>query len=79
MLAAKAVAPMPPPAGNRIGFVTPSGAFAVHLSDLCRERTDLVFPKLRAPTLERIRAVSPPFIVVSSDTVTVVLPAPAGA
>ncbi len=66
VLAAKAIAPMPLPAGNRIGFVTPSGAFAVHLSDFCRERTCLVFPPLRKRTLERIRAVSPPFINISN-------------
>lgn len=66
VLAAKAVAPMPLPAGNRVGFVSPSGAFAVHLSDLCRERTCLVFPPLGKPTLERIRAVSPPFINISN-------------
>ena len=66
VLAAKAVAPMPLPAGNRIGFVSPSGAFAVHLSDLCRERTCLVFPPLRARTLKRLRSISPPFITIAN-------------
>ncbi len=66
VLAAKAIAPMPLPAGNRVGFVTPSGALAVHLNDLCRERTCLVFPPLRKRTLERIRAISPPFINIAN-------------
>ena len=42
----KAVAPMPVPAGNRVGFVSPSGAFIVHISDLCRQRFNLSFPDL---------------------------------
>ena len=66
ILAAKAMAPMPLPAGNRVGFVTPSGAFAVHLSDFCRERTDLVFRRSAERTLKRIRAVSPPFINIAN-------------
>ena len=66
VLAAKAIAPMPLPAGNRVGFVSPSGAFAVHLSDFCRERTCLEFPALRARTLKRLRSISPPFINISN-------------
>lgn len=66
VLAAKAIAPMPLPAGNKVGFVSPSGAFAVHLSDLCRERTCLVFPPLRESTLKRIRSISPPFINIAN-------------
>ena len=66
VLAAKAIAPMPLPAGNKVGFVSPSGAFAVHLSDLCRERTCLTFPPLRERTLKRIRSICPPFINIAN-------------
>ena len=61
---AKAIAAAPLPAGNRVGFVSPSGAFIVHLSDLCRERLDIVFPEVEPATLERLREISPPFITV---------------
>ncbi len=66
ILAAKAMAPMPLPAGNRVAFVTPSGEFAVHLSDLCRETMSLEFPALEARTLKRLRAISPPFINIAN-------------
>lgn len=65
-LAAKAVAPMPVPAGNRVGFVSPSGAFIVHISDLCRQRLNLAFPDLTAKTMDRLKEISPPFIRLSN-------------
>ncbi|MEC7488731.1 MAG: CoA-binding protein [Pseudomonadota bacterium] len=65
-LAAKAVAPMPVPAGNRVGFVSPSGAFIVHISDLCRQRLDLTFPPLAGKTMNRLKEISPPFIRLSN-------------
>ena len=65
-LAAKAVARMPVPAGNRVGFVSPSGAFIVHISDLCRQRLNLAFPKLTKKTMDRLKEISPPFIRLSN-------------
>lgn len=65
-LAAKAVAAQPLPKGNRVGFVSPSGAFIVHLSDMCRQRTNLVFPKIRKETQRRLEEISPPFINISN-------------
>ena len=65
-LAAKAVATMPVPAGNRVGFVSPSGAFIVHISDLCRQRLNLTFPDLTARTMDRLKEISPPFIRLSN-------------
>ena len=65
-LAAKAVAPMPVPAGNRVGFVSPSGAFIVHINDLCRQRLSLNFPELKLETMERLKEISPPFIRLSN-------------
>ena len=65
-LAAKAAAPMPVPAGNRVGFVSPSGAFIVHISDLCRQRLGLEFPALTDKTMNRLKDISPPFIRLSN-------------
>ena len=65
-LVAKAVASMPVPAGNRVGFVSPSGAFIVHISDLCRQRLNLTFPDLTARTMDRLKEISPPFIRLSN-------------
>ena len=61
-LAAKAIAASGLPAGNQIGFVSPSGAFIVHISDLCRAGLDVAFPALAGPTMDRLRDISPPFI-----------------
>lgn len=61
-LAAKAAAAMPLPKSNRCGFVSPSGAFIVHISDLCRERLDITFPDIQKKTLNRLKEISPPFI-----------------
>ena len=59
---AKAISAAPLPKGNRVGFVSPSGAFIVHLSDLSRERLGIVFPELAPDTMARLREISPPFI-----------------
>ena len=65
-LAAKAMAAQPLPRGNRVGFVSPSGAFIVHLSDLCRQRLTLDFPKIEAKTQARLEEISPPFINITN-------------
>ena len=64
--AAKAAAMMPIPAGNRVGFVSPSGAFIVHLSDICHQRTVLKFPEITAATQTRLEEISPPFINITN-------------
>lgn len=64
--AAKALAAMPVPAGNRVGFVSPSGAFIVHLSDICRQQTCLEFARVTPATLARLKEISPPFISVTN-------------
>ncbi len=61
-LAAKAIAASGLPAGDRVGFVSPSGAFIVHISDLCRAGLNVTFPPLAGPTMDRLRAISPPFV-----------------
>ena len=63
---AKAAAFMPPPAGHRVGFVSPSGAFIVHINDLCRQRLGLRFPKFEPATLSRLREISPPIVNISN-------------
>ena len=65
-LAAKAIAASGLPAGNRVGFVSPSGAFIVHISDLCRAGLDITFPSLAAPTMDRLRGISPPFVTLAN-------------
>jgi acyl-CoA synthetase (NDP forming) len=65
-IAAKAAAMMPLPAGNRVGFVSPSGAFIVHASDICRQRTILEFPKVTRKTQARLEEISPPFINITN-------------
>jgi acetyltransferase len=65
-IAAKAAAMMPLPAGNRVGFVSPSGAFIVHASDICRQRTILEFPDVTAATQHRLEEISPPFINITN-------------
>ena len=64
--AAKAAAMMPIPAGNRIGFVSPSGAFIVHISDICKQRTGLEFSQIKARTQARLEEISPPFINITN-------------
>lgn len=63
---AKAAAMMPVPKGPRVGFVSPSGAFIVHISDICKQRTILEFPKPSAKTQTRLEEISPPFISITN-------------
>lgn len=63
---AKAAAFMPLPKGNRVGFVSPSGAFIVHTMDLCRQRLSLEFPKFEPATLARLKEISPPIVNISN-------------
>lgn len=63
---AKAAAFMPPPKGNRVGFVSPSGAFIVHTRDLCRQRLSLEFPDFEPATLARLKDISPPIVNISN-------------
>ena len=61
-LAAKAIATMPLPKGNRVSFLGPSGAMLVVLTDLCRHRLGLEVPDLEEKTRQRLQEISPPFI-----------------
>jgi len=65
-IAAKAAAMMPVPKGPRVGFVSPSGAFIVHISDICKTRTVLNFPKIAPATQSRLEEISPPFINITN-------------
>lgn len=58
---AKALDAMPLPRGNRVAFLSPSGAFTVCLSDLCRS-LGLAVPPLEEATRARLQAMAPPFI-----------------
>lgn len=58
---AKALASMPPPMGNRVSFLSPSGAFTVCMTDLCRS-VGLEVPQIREITRKRLQDISPPFI-----------------
>ena len=58
---AKAVDSMPPPMGNRVSFLSPSGAFTVCMTDLCRS-VGLEVPQIRETTRKRLQEISPPFI-----------------
>ncbi len=62
ILAAKALAMMPPPKGNRVSFLAPSGAMLVTLTDLCRRNLDLMVPELEDASRRRLQEMSPPFI-----------------
>jgi len=61
-LAAKALAVMPLPKGNRVSFLAPSGAMLVVLTDLCRQRWGLGVPDLEESTRQRLQEISPPYI-----------------
>jgi acyl-CoA synthetase (NDP forming) len=61
-LAAKAIATMPLPRGNRVSFLGPSGAMLVVLTDLCRNQLGLAVPDLEEKTVQRLQEISPPFI-----------------
>jgi len=59
---AKAAALAPLPRGNRVGYVSPSGAFIVHISDLARQKLSIVFPPVAGKTMARLEAMSPPIV-----------------
>lgn len=61
-LAAKALAAMPLPRGNRVSFMAPSGAMLVILSDLCRRDLGLRVPDIEEHTRKRLQEISPPYI-----------------
>lgn len=58
---AKALAAMPVPAGNRVSFLSPSGAFTVCMTDYCRT-IGLEVPQLEEKTCKRLQKFAPPFI-----------------
>lgn len=58
---AKALAVTNLPRGNRVSFLSPSGAFTVALTDLCRS-VGLEVPQLEAKTRARLQESAPPFI-----------------
>jgi len=58
---AKALDAMPLPRGNRVSFLSPSGAFTVCLTDLCRT-LGLAVPSFGEATRARLQAMAPPFI-----------------
>jgi acyl-CoA synthetase (NDP forming) len=58
---AKALDAMPLPKGNRVSFLSPSGAFTVCLTDICRTY-GLDVPDLEEKTRQRLQQYAPPFI-----------------
>lgn len=62
VLAAKALAMMPLPDGNRVSFLAPSGAMLVCLTDFCEKFLDLQVPPVTDQTRARLQDISPPFI-----------------
>ena len=58
---AKALAVQKLPRGNRVSFLSPSGAFTVCLTDLCRT-LGLEVPDIGEKTRRRLQEISPPFI-----------------
>lgn len=58
---AKALDGQPLPRGNRVSFLSPSGAFTVCLTDVCRS-LDLEVPDLEDKTRKRLQEFAPPFI-----------------
>ena len=61
-LAAKALACMPLPRGNRVSFSAPSGAMLVVLTDLCRKFWNLEVPDVEERTRQRLQEISPPYV-----------------
>lgn len=61
LLAVKALSMLPLPAGSRVSFLAPSGALLVVLSDLC-VRLGLEVPPLLPENVQRLQAISPPYI-----------------
>ena len=62
ILAAKALSMMPLPMGNRVSFLTPSGAMLVTLTDLCMKHLDLDVPEIEESTRARLQEISPDYI-----------------
>jgi acyl-CoA synthetase (NDP forming) len=60
-LAAKALASMALPRGNRVSFLAPSGAMLVVLTDLCLS-LGLKVPDFEGPTREFLQSISPPIV-----------------
>jgi acyl-CoA synthetase (NDP forming) len=58
---AKALACMPPPLGNRVSFLAPSGAMLVVLTDLCLS-LGLRVPEFTEPTRRFLQEISPAII-----------------
>jgi acetate---CoA ligase (ADP-forming) len=58
---AKALSMVRPPRGNRVGFVAPSGAFLVTMTDLCI-RHGLVVPAVEEATRAHLQEISPSYI-----------------
>jgi len=61
-LAAKALACMPLPRGNRVSFSAPSGAMLVVTTDNCRKFWNLEVPTIEEKTRQRLQEISPPYI-----------------
>ena len=61
IMAGKALSMSPLPRGNRVGFLAPSGAMLVTLTDLCG-RLGLEVPAPEEPTIRRLEEISPPLI-----------------
>jgi acetyltransferase len=59
---AKAAAAVPRPRGRRVGFLGPSGAMLVCLTDLCQRNLGLEIPAIAEETRRRLQELSPPFI-----------------
>ncbi len=60
-LAAKVLASMPLPKGNRVSFLAPSGAMLVCLTDLCQS-LGLQVPDFEEPTRKYLQEISPPIV-----------------
>ncbi len=58
---AKALAVTPVPAGNRVSFLSPSGAFTVCMTDFSRSQ-GLEVPQIAEKTRKRLQSMAPPFI-----------------
>ncbi len=59
---AKAAACVPRPRGRRVGFMGPSGAMLVCLTDLCQRELGLEVPAIEESTRRKLQDMSPPFI-----------------
>lgn len=62
VLGAKALAGMPLPRGRRVGFLAPSGAMLVALTDLCHRRLGLEVPPVTEEIRRRLQEISPDII-----------------